>query len=74
MTTGISKLPREGRTIRMDPDLAQALEDILEPHTGKTLERAQAAIVRVRASGFQGSFGEILEAYRVAIEEAVSRK
>jgi hypothetical protein len=69
-----TKLPTDSRPLVRDPDLATALEAILEPYTGKALERAQMAIRRVRAGGVQGSFTQIVAAYRAAIDEAAAAK
>jgi uncharacterized protein len=73
MTT-MSKLPTEGRPPKMDPDLATALEELLAPHSGKALERAQAAVLKLRKSGAMGTFSEIVEAHRAAIEAAAAEK
>jgi len=73
MTSSTSKLPSEVRPQRFDPDLAAALEDLLEPYNGKPLEKAQKAIVRLRQRGITGSFGELVAMYREAIEQAVGK-
>lgn len=65
-----TKLPTDTRPLVRDPDLAAALEKELEPLSGKKLEAAQAAIRRVRASGVQGSYQDILAAYTAAIRKA----
>jgi hypothetical protein len=70
MTT--SALPSETRPIRMDPELAVEIEKILKPLKGDDLERGRAAVMVVYRSSASGSFGQILEAYRTAIEEAVT--
>lgn len=74
MMTATSKLPRDTRTVRFDPDLAAALEGLLAPHSGKALERAQGAILQVRRSGFTGGFGDMVDKYREAIAAAVASK
>jgi hypothetical protein len=70
MTTATSKLPSDQRATRFDPDLAAALEEELQPLSGKALTRAQQAVLAVRASGFQGTFGALLAEYREAIRKA----
>lgn len=69
MTT--SALPTEKRPIRMDPELAAEVEKLLKPLKGKEREAADEAVMKVYQSGVSGSFGEILEAYQAAVEEAV---
>lgn len=69
MTT--TKIPQETRTIRMDPDLRKALEEILEPYSGEELELAQAAILAVRKAGRPGNFRELIAMYTSAILLAV---
>lgn len=70
MTT--TKLPSEPRPIRMDPELAEAVDEIIKPLKGKDLEAAQAAVMDVYRSNASGKFAELLENYREAIEEAVT--
>lgn len=69
----MSKLPTNDRPLIQDPDLAVAIERALEPYTGKELEKAQAAVRRVHASGVQGPFGAILATYEAAITKAVAK-
>lgn len=68
----MSKLPSEDRPMRIDPDLAAALEKALAPYSGERLEKAQAAVREVRSSAAVGTFGEVLDRYRSAIREAVA--
>ncbi len=68
-----TKLPTELQAVDFDPELSRALEGLLEPYSGKALERAQAAVLKVRASDRVGSFGEIVETYQRAIEAATAR-
>lgn len=65
-------LPTEKRPIRMDPELSSEIEKILKPLKGDDLGRAQEAVMKVYHSNVAGSFGDILEAYQTAIEEAVT--
>ncbi len=65
-------IPQETRPIRMDPDLADAVEKLLEPYGGHELELAQAAVVEVCHSSAVGVFGKLVERYKAAILEAVS--
>jgi hypothetical protein len=73
MATATSKLPRDTRAVRFDPDLAEALEELLQPFTGKALEKAQAAVVQVRRSGFTGGFTELRAEYERAIRAATAK-
>jgi hypothetical protein len=68
MTPATSKLPD---TLRFDPHLAEALEDLLRPHGGANLEKAQAAVVKLRKSGLQAPLSGLIAAYRDAIKAAV---
>lgn len=67
-----STLPTEDRPIRMAPDLAEEVEKLLEPLTGEDQEKGRDAVMQVYHSSVSGSFGTIVEAYRTAIEEAVT--
>ncbi len=71
MTT---KLPQSDVPLIQDPDLAAALEREISGYSGKSLERAQAAIRKVHGSGVIGPYDTILGAYRQAIREAVNSK
>lgn len=68
-----AKLPTRGGAIRLAPEIAAALEELLEPLAGVDLERARAAILKVYGSGVQGSFDQVLDAYRQAVAGAVGR-
>ncbi len=68
-----TKMPQDTRLLIGDPDLAAAVEKMLHPYAGKELERAQAAIRQVRGSGVQGTFTQVLDAYRVAIQKAAGK-
>jgi hypothetical protein len=68
-----SKLPVADKPLIRDPDLARAIEAELESFTGKQLAAAQAAVRKVHASGIQGPFSAIFEAYQHAIRDATSR-
>ena len=70
MTT-TTKLPQETRRIRMDPSLAEVIEGLLKPYSGRALERAQLAVLAVRKAGVPGVFQDLLERYEAAILEAV---
>lgn len=73
MTT-LSKLPTADRPLIQDPDLGQAVERLLQPYSGKSLERAQAAVRKVHGSAVQGPFDQVLAAYTVAIKAAVGKE
>lgn len=66
-----TKLPTDTRPLVQDPDLANAIEKLLEPYSGKQLEKAQAACRRVHGSNILGDFTQIVSAYETAIAEAV---
>lgn len=68
-----TKVPTDDKPLIRDPDLAKALDEILKPYDGKDLQKAQAAIRKVRQSGVQGPFSVIVETYRTAIEKAVAK-
>ena len=70
MTT--TAIPQETRPIRMDPNLKDAVAELLEPYSGKELELAQAAVVEVYHSSATGIFSELVDRYEAAIREAVS--
>lgn len=67
----MSNLPTEDRPLRMDPDLTAAVEKILKPYKGADLEKARAAVMTVYRSGASGLFADLVEQYRVAVNEAV---
>lgn len=71
--TQTSKLPKDDKPIRLDPDLAKALEDLLKPYKGEKLERAQQAVLHVRASGVTGQWADLIAHYDAAIKEAVGK-
>jgi hypothetical protein len=72
--TLMSKLPTVTRPIKLDADMAKALERMLEPYSGKALERAQVAVRKVYGSGLTGTFEAMLAHYRAAISAAVKDK
>lgn len=74
MTATLSKLPTNTRPLIQDPDMARAVERILAPYSGKTLERAQAAVRRVHTSDVQGPFAAVIAAYRAAVLAAVGKE
>lgn len=74
MTATLSKLPTSTRPLINDVDLARAIEEMLTPLNGKSLERAQAAVRRVNASAVQGPFSVMVAAYEAAIKQAVGKE
>lgn len=74
MTTTTSKLPTSDRPLIRDFDLAVAVEGLLAPLSGKSLERAQAAVRRIAGSAVQGPFGKVLDVYKAAIASAARDK
>jgi hypothetical protein len=73
MTAIATKLPTSTRPLIQDMDLAAAIERMLEPLTGKSLERAQAACRRVYNTGAPGTFATMCADYRAAIDAAVGK-
>lgn len=63
----MSKLPTESRPIRMDPDLASAIEHMIAPYTDKRLSSVQAAVYEVYRSPGSLPFSGWLEQYAKAI-------
>jgi hypothetical protein len=68
-----TKLPQSTRPLIQDMDLSRAVEQMLDPLTGKALERAQAACRRVYNAGNPGTFTEMVAEYRAAIDAAVGK-
>jgi uncharacterized membrane protein len=73
MSATATKLPQSTRPLIQDMDLAAAIERMLEPLTGKSLERAQAACRRVYNAGNPGTFDAMCAEYRAAIDAAVGK-
>lgn len=65
-----TKMPTSDVPLIQDPDVLRAVDRELQPFSGKSLERAQAAVRRVHGSGIMGSFDQIVAAYRGAIQAA----
>ena len=70
----MSKLPMESRPLRMAPEIQKVVEAKLAPLTGKALERAQDAVVKVYQSGQQMANTQWVEKYDQAIKSAVQEK
>lgn len=68
-----SKLPTSSTPLIRDPDLSAAVESMLTPFSGKALEAAQSAVRRVHASGVQGMYSDIVEAYRKGVADATAK-
>jgi hypothetical protein len=64
-------LPTEAVPIKMAPELAEAVGELLAELEGSDREAADGAVMRVYRSGFAGSFSEIVEKYRAEISAAV---
>ncbi len=63
----------ETRPIRVDPELRSFLDDLLEPYRGTKHEAAtEAAVMKTYKSNAQGSYAELIETYRDAVESAVA--
>jgi hypothetical protein len=67
----MSKLPMETRPLRLAPEVARVVEKALAPLTGKTLERAQGAVLKVYQSGQQMTSEQWVETYAAAIATVV---
>lgn len=74
MSATLTKLPTTTRPLILDNDLAAAVEQMLAPLSGKTLERAQAAVRRVHASAVQGPYSEVIAAYQSAVTAVVGKE
>jgi hypothetical protein len=61
----------ESRPLRLSPEVARVVEKALAPLNGKTLERAQAAVLKVYQSGQQMTHERWVEAYTEAIASAI---
>ena len=74
MTATLAKLPTATRPLINDLDLARAVDGLLKPYSGKALEKAQAAVRKVHASGVQGPFSTVVTAYEAAILAVVGKE
>ncbi len=72
MGANVTKFPTEGRPLKMDPSLIEAIEQQLEPYSGAKLKRAQAAVKKVNRSGFTGTFSKLVQEYGNKIREAAT--
>lgn len=70
----MSKLPMETRPLRLSPEVARAVEKALAPLTGKRLEQAQAAILKVYQSGQQMTSEQWVARYEDAIASTGQRE
>lgn len=66
----MSKLPLETRPLRLAPALAETVEELLRPLSGKRLDAAQRAVLQVYRSGAQMDHGGWVAAYAAAIAAA----
>ena len=69
----MSKLPMESRPLRLTAEIARVVEDRLQPLTGKRLEAAQSAVLKVYQSGQQMASEQWVDAYGQAIDSAVKK-
>lgn len=67
-------MPMESRPLRLAPEVAKAVELALAPLTGKKLEAAQAAVVRVYQCGQQMTSPQWVEAYTQAIASSIGER
>jgi hypothetical protein len=63
----------ESRPIRLSPEVQRVVEDRLQPLSGKTLEKAQSAVLRVYQSGQQMPSDQWVETYGQAIDSATEK-
>lgn len=68
----MSKMPMESKPIRLSPEIARVVEDRLRPLSGKRLESAQEAVVKVYQSGAQMTSEQWVAQYTNAISQAVA--
>lgn len=61
----------ESRPLRLAPEVARVVEKALAPLTGKKLEQAQDAVIRVYQSGQQMTSEQWVTTYSQAIADAV---
>lgn len=67
----MSKLPMETRPLRLPPDIERAVEAVLRPLTGKKLEAAQKAVLKVYQSKQSLDAARWIVLYGNAIADAV---
>lgn len=64
----------ESRPLRLAPEVARVVEKTLAPLNGKTLERAQAAVLTVYQSGQQMTIEQWVAKYTEAIAAVAQRE
>ena len=67
----MSKLPMENKPIRLGAGIADVVETLLHPLSGKKLEVAQKAVLQVYHSGLQMQHAEWVTAYESAVKTAL---
>jgi hypothetical protein len=67
-----SKIPMESRPLRLSPEVQRVIEARLRPLSGKRLEAAQEAVLKVYQSGKQQAHEQWLQDYGDAIASAVN--
>ncbi len=67
----MGKIPDSDTRFRVDPDLRAFWESQLEKLNEKQTEKALDAILKVKGSGFVGSWDQLTERYGEAIAAAV---
>lgn len=70
----MSKLPMESRPLRLAPEVQRVVEKSLAPLTGKKLEVAQEAVLKIYQSGQQMASDQWVRKYDEAIRSAVQDK
>ncbi len=67
----MSKIPDTDVRFRVDPDLRSFWENRVKEYSGKKLDAALDAILKVKGSGFVGSWDQLTARYDEAITAAV---
>jgi hypothetical protein len=63
----------ESRPIRLSPEVQRVVEQRLQPLSGKKLETAQNAVLKVYQSGQQMALDQWVETYGQAIDSAIEK-
>lgn len=69
----MTKLPMESRPLRLAPDVQKVVEQRLQPLSGKKLEVAQDAVLKVYQSGKQMPGADWANEYTAAIDTALEK-
>lgn len=61
---------QENKSLRLRPDLANAVQAMLRPYKGRVRDAAEEAVLRTLHSGLLGTYGALIQAYGSAIAKA----